>query len=255
MSLAAAPLQARVVFDGLDLAEDDRLLFTAKAGGDGASVQNALFMANVATLAVRQLTAFPEQVDILESGRTVQIRNAFGSARIPISGGLPRSIAGFPSFADGAPVLGGRVEAMAPSKDGKWILYVEPVTAAYGNLVLINAANGSRTLITRDVERPGRSFPALWSPDSRVFVYNREGKLYYHSVTASTSSSVDERYRAIGDGSIASVYWGLSGDFFYLRGSAAPNYSPEPCTPIFWRSARWLVKYPSISTPISICSG
>jgi len=217
--LTAASLPARVVFDGLDLSADDRLLFRARSAGGGAVDQSALFMATVTDLKIRQLTAFPEKIDVLEGGRTLQVRNAFGALRLNVVGGLPAGIPGFPSFMDGAPALGGRVEDMAPSADGKWILYVEPVSAAYGNLVLIDAATGKRTPVSRNVERPGRVFPAQWSPDSRVFVYAREGRLYYQSSTASPVSSVDERYRLIGDGLISSIYWGATGDFFYIRGS------------------------------------
>jgi peptidoglycan/xylan/chitin deacetylase (PgdA/CDA1 family) len=107
---------------------------------------------------------------------------------------------------------------MAASPDGKWLLYVEPVTAAFGNLLLIDTETGMRTLIASDIERPDLLFPACWSPDSRVFIYSRGGKLYYHTVSAS-SMPVDERYRLIGEGAVNAVSWGKGGDFFYLRGS------------------------------------
>lgn len=219
VGVIAFPLNAKVLFDGLDLSADGRLLFRASSDSGGAPPQTALFLADPAGLTMRHLTAFPEKMDILDSGRTIQIRNAFGASRISLSGGLPRTIPGFPSFADGAPALGGRVEELAPSADGKWLLYVEPVSAAFGNLVLIEAATGKRTSISRNVERPGRSFPASWSPDSRVFVYARGGRLYYQSLSSAASATVDERLRVIGEGSINSVFWGSAGDFFYLRGS------------------------------------
>jgi peptidoglycan/xylan/chitin deacetylase (PgdA/CDA1 family) len=209
----------RVVFSGLDLSADNRLLFRADAESDGGVRQSALFVSRLTDLSLRQMTAFPEKMEILENGRTLQVRNAFGALRIPVSGGLPQSIPGFPSFTEGVPVLGGRAEEMAPSADGRWLLYVDPVSSAYGNLVLIDTASGAKTVVSRDVERPDTRFPACWSPDSRVFVYSRGGRLYYHTVNASTAFSVDERYRLIGEGGINSVQWGNAGDFFYLRGS------------------------------------
>jgi peptidoglycan/xylan/chitin deacetylase (PgdA/CDA1 family) len=212
-------LSAKLSFRGLDLSDDNRLLFQADSDNDGTVFQNALFMSNLSDLSLRQLTAFPEQMDLIENGRTIQVRNAFGACRIPLAGGLPRSIAGLPGFADGAPILGGRVEGMAASADGKWLLYVEPVTAAYGNLVLIDTFSGARTLVSSDVERPDRFFPASWSPDSRVFIYCRGGRLYYQNIGISETISVDERYRLIGEGSINSIFWGKAADFFYLRGS------------------------------------
>jgi peptidoglycan/xylan/chitin deacetylase (PgdA/CDA1 family) len=210
---------AKINFSGLDLSEDSRLLFRADSVSDGAHAQNALFISRLTDLALRQLSVFPEKMELLENGRTLQIRNVFGAVRIPISGGLPQGVPGFPSFAGGSPVLGGRVEDAATSRDGRWLLYVEPVSPAYGNLLLVDVRSGAKILIAANVERPDKYFPACWSPDSRVFVYNRGGKLYYYTVNVSSLSTVDERHRLIGEGVINSVYWGNAGDFFYLRGS------------------------------------
>jgi peptidoglycan/xylan/chitin deacetylase (PgdA/CDA1 family) len=209
----------KVIFSGLNLSRDNRMLFRADSDVNGSNRQDALFVTRLTDLSLQQMTAFPEKIDLVENGRTLQIRNAFGAVRIPVSGGLPQTIPGFPAFADGAPVLGGRIEGIAVSGDGRWLLYVEPVTAAYGNLILINTETGYRIQVSANVERPDSSFPACWSPDSRVFVYCRGNRLYYHNVNMNSAFSVDERYRIIGEGSISSVYWTEGGDFFYLRGS------------------------------------
>jgi peptidoglycan/xylan/chitin deacetylase (PgdA/CDA1 family) len=212
-------LPAKVVFSGLDLSGDNRLLFRAGSDGDGTHVQDVVFLSRLTDLALKQMTAFPEEMELIENGKTIQVRNAFGAMRLPLAGGLPRDIPGFPAFAGGVPPAGGRLEAMASSADGKWILTLDPVSPAYGNLVLIDTASGTRSLIAADVERPDQVFPASWSPDSRVFVYNRGGRLYYYTMNTAGGTPVDERYRLIGEGSMNSIFWGNTGDFFYLRGS------------------------------------
>ncbi|MDR0378180.1 MAG: hypothetical protein LBH70_10360 [Spirochaetaceae bacterium] len=220
--LALAPVcgvWGTVSFSGLNLSGDNRMLFRADSNAAGSTRQSAVFISRLTDLSLQQITVFPEKMDLIENGRTLQIRSAFGAVRLPVSGGIPQTIPGFPAFADGAPVLGGRVEDMVVSSDGRWILYVEPVTAAYGNLLIINTETGARTHVSANVERPGAYFPASWSPDSRVFVYSRGNRLYYHSINATTTFSVDERYRLIGEGTISSVYWTRGGDFFYLKGS------------------------------------
>jgi len=216
---AALPIDARTVFDGLDIGAEDRLLFRASSGGDGSPRQSALFIADIVSGALRQLTAFPERLELVDGRRTLQIRNPFGAVRVSLGGGLPTPVKGFPSFASGAVVLSGRPEEIAASPDGKWILYVEPTSPAFGRLVLIDAATGARTRIVDGVERPGRAFPASWSPDSRVFVYARDRRLYSRAVDSTPSSLVDERYRMVGEGTTASIRWGGAGDFFYIRGS------------------------------------
>ncbi|MDR2159454.1 MAG: polysaccharide deacetylase family protein [Treponema sp.] len=214
--LVLFPAAARVRFGGLDLSDDNRLLFLAGSRGRAGN-QNALFLSRLADLSLQQFTAFPEKMELVEGGRTIQIRNAFGLLRVPLAGGLPRSISGFSSFTAGGPVPEGRIEEIAVSPDGRWLLRVEGVSAAYGNLVLIETASGTKRLVAENAERPGRRFPACWSPDSRVFVYCRGSKLYYYSVNP--LSGLDERRRLIGGGNVNSVAWGNGGEFFYLRGS------------------------------------
>ncbi|WP_169312632.1 polysaccharide deacetylase family protein [Leadbettera azotonutricia] len=205
-------------FSALDLSADNRLLFKANSAGSGAAAQSALFIARLPDPALQQLSSFPEKMDLIDNGRMLQIRNAFGCSRLPISGGLPRQIPGFPSFAGGSPASSGRVEDMAVSADGRFLLYIDPVSAAYGNLVMLDASSGAKITVALHVERPDRIFPASWSPDSRVFVYARGGKLYYYTVNPA-SAPVDEKFRFIGEGTVNSVYWGRGGDFFYLRAS------------------------------------
>ncbi|MDR1287308.1 MAG: polysaccharide deacetylase family protein [Treponema sp.] len=209
---------AKVGFYDLDLSEDNRLLFRAESSGDGAPDQHALFISRLTDRALQQITAFPEKMELLGEGRTLQIQNVFGAVRIPVSGGLPRGVPGFPSFIAGVPAAGGRAEDLAASPDGRWALFLEAESSAYGNLVLLEIASGARRIAARHVERPGPYFPASWSPDSRLFIYSREGRLYYHTVNL--PEGMDEQYRTIGEGEINSVSWLPSGDFFYLKGSA-----------------------------------
>ncbi|MDR2517525.1 MAG: polysaccharide deacetylase family protein [Spirochaetaceae bacterium] len=213
--LFRVPLAANVNFSGLDLSSDNRLLFGAESGAEIR--QGTLYITALRNPALRQLTAFPEKMEPVDGGKSVQIRNAFGVIRMPLSGGLPAPVPGLPGIFTGGEVTSGRAEGMAASADGKWLLIVEPSSAAYGNLALLDTATGQRTLVASDVERPG-VFPASWSPDSRVFVYERSGRLYYHT-TGSASHTVDERYRLIGEGSINAVRWNSGGDFFYIRGA------------------------------------
>ncbi len=217
---ATVTLWANTEFSGLDLSSDNRLLFSAQTGGDGAPRQDALFLAYPEKGTLRQLTAYPERVEILDSGRLIQIRNPFGILRVPSSGGLPKSVPGFPSFSEGATVRPGRIEDMVASPDGRWLLTIEPTSAAYGRLVLIDTIAGARATIAEGVERPGTIFPASWSPDSKIFVYNRARRLYFRPVGSDVNAVVDERYRLIGEGSMRSIRWGLeTSDFFYFKGT------------------------------------
>ncbi|MDR0475008.1 MAG: hypothetical protein LBH43_15210, partial [Treponema sp.] len=212
-----------ISFQGLDLSDDDRLLFRA----DFES-QHALFVSRLGDLSLQQVTAFPERLELVENNRTIVAHNRFGAVKIPVSGGLPAPVSGFPSFAAGDVPLKGRLQEFAASADGRWILYVEPTSPAYGNLLLTETtsggaaggtAGGIKRIVSERVELPADDFPARWSPDSRLFVYSKNGRLYYFPILQDSAPIADERFRQIGPGGITAVLWGQQRDFFYLQGN------------------------------------
>ncbi|MDR2478154.1 MAG: hypothetical protein LBD48_02440, partial [Treponema sp.] len=137
LSTVAADPNARLSFGGLNLSDDNRLLFQADSGGG----QRAIFVSRLADLAMQQITAFPERIELVDNGRSILVHNSFGLTRISVAGDLPRPVPGFPSFTAGTAPAGGRSTPLAPSADGRWILYVAPSSAAYGNLILLNTEN------------------------------------------------------------------------------------------------------------------
>jgi peptidoglycan/xylan/chitin deacetylase (PgdA/CDA1 family) len=217
--LPSWPAGASIVFSGLDLSEDDRILFRGDQDPRGKRTQGTLFISNLFDSSISQLTILPEEIALLENGRILQVSNAFGSLRLPVTGGIPRSIPGFPSFVQGSLILGGRTEDAAVSGDGRYILHLKPTSFAFGDLILTDTREGRRTLISSNIELPDKYFPACWSPDSRAFIYQRGNRLYYQPAALGSLAQVDDRHRLIGEGAVNSVYWGTGEDFFYIRGS------------------------------------
>jgi peptidoglycan/xylan/chitin deacetylase (PgdA/CDA1 family) len=227
--LLVFPLFGKIRFSGLDLSEDNRLLFKADSSGGGAETQGALFLAQLpdpaataeplaaASGSVTQLSIFPEKMELLADGKFLLVHSAFGSQRIPAEGGIPKSFPGFPSFTGGS-TPGGRVESTAASPDGRWLLYVEPQSYSTGTLILLDGESGKKIQVSTELERPGRLFPARWSGDSRGFLYTKGQKLYFYTINTQTVPPA-ERYRLIGEGAINSVYWGAGEFFYYMQGS------------------------------------
>jgi hypothetical protein len=225
LALASIRAGAEIRFSGLDLAADPdpRLLFAAvssyTSSDAGFRVPGArqLFAANTGDRSVNRLSACPEKLALLDGGKTLLAQSVYGIYTLPVTGGLPRAIPGFPAFT-GSYAAPGQAESVAPSPDGRWFLFVEPSSYAFGDLVLVDSVTGVRHIAAVSMERPGGAFPAAWSADSRFFLYSRSGKLYYFLVNTAASPG-DEALRFVGDGSVKSVYWAEDG-FFYLRGSA-----------------------------------
>ncbi len=132
-----------------------------------------------------------------------------------------------PSFTAGSPVASGTALPMATSPDGRWLLFVRQRSAAYGDLVLLDADGGAETVVATGVALSLAEPPALWSPDGRFFVYPRGSTLYYFALAQLAEGRVlAEELRRVGDGRTANVRWGASGTLFYLDGSIV--YAIEP---------------------------
>jgi len=204
-----------VNFSSLNLSGDDRLLFKAEFEG-----QNAFFIASLNDRSIQQITVLPEKMYLVDSGKTILALNHFGAVKIPVTGGgLPQPLPGYPSFTNNNIPLKGRLQDIAPSPCGNWILHLDPVSRGYGNLLLINIENGGQKIVSERVELPGSDFPARWSHDSRLFVYEKGGRLYYFPIIDDVSVLIDERFRMIGEGGITSVLWASDRSFYYLSGS------------------------------------
>jgi len=200
-------------FSDLNLSNDDKLLFKAHS-----ETQNALFVSTLTDMSIQQLTFLPEKLQLVDNGRIILAVNRFGAAIIPVTGGLPIMIPRFPSLVNGN-AQEGRTQELAASGDGKWIVYIEPVSPAYGNLFLTEVSSGSNWLISENVELSAVDFPVKWSPDSRLFVYSKGGRLFYFPIISDISVFVNERFRLIGQGGINSVLWGQRDEFYYFTGN------------------------------------
>ena len=200
-----------VNFQDINLSGDDRLIFRADFDN-----QHAVFVSQLNDMSIRQLTAYPEKIYLVDNGKTIIALSRFGAMNIPAAGGIPAPLNGYPSFANGSIPLGGRLQDISPSADGRWALYAEPVSPSYGNLILIDIHSGIKRTVSEKIELPASDFPVKWSPDSRFFVYSKAGRLYYFPLLNNLSSLVDERFRMIGPGGINSVLWGQQGDFYYI---------------------------------------
>ena len=208
--LAVSAAYPQTAFSGLDLSASDRLLFSAVSRSPRLGDFSTLFLADLGTRAMRQLTFYPEEVLLLQDREVLQIRNRFGVFRSEPGFARIAPVAGFPSFLAGAQITTGEAAPMVTSPDGKYLLFVRQRSAAYGDLVLLSG--GAETVIATGVELSLSEPPALWSPDSRFLVYARGSTLYYFALAQLAEDRVlAEELRRVGDGRGANVRWSSSG--------------------------------------------
>ena len=198
---AAACLSAEVSFSGLHLSKDNKLLFQATADIPGHDEFRTLFLADVKSGAIRQMTFFPEELRFLPQTGQIQFQNRFGVFRTDKDLANPAPISRFPSFVTGKQVQTGKIAPIQASPDGRFLLYLEPASSAYGDLVLLDIASGKTEIVSKQVELSVSGPMAEWSPNSQFFIYAKTGRLFYFSLDQFLNGRlVGESYRSIGEG-------------------------------------------------------
>lgn len=227
--LAVPGATAQAVFAGPDLSATDRLLVSARVSAPSDGPYATLFLADARTRAMRQLTFYPEEALLLQDGEVLQIRNRFGVFRTAPGFSGMTAVAGLASSGSGAgaTVASGTIAPMAASPDGRWLVYVRQRSAAHGDLVLLDAGAGAETVIATGVEASLDEPTALWSPDSRFFLYARGSTLYYVALAQlSEGRLLAEELRRVGAGRAASACWSAGGTLYYVDGAIV--YAIEP---------------------------
>ncbi len=183
---------------------------------------------------MRQLTFFPEDIQLLQGREAIQIQNRFGVFRSAQGFGNIAPLAMFPSFVAGSQMQGGKIFPMRTSPDGKYLLFIRPRTPAQGDLTLLDVVTGAETLISEKVELSLQELPAVWSPDSRFIVFAKASSLYYYSLAQLQEKRVlTEALRKIGDGTIASMQWSRNRSLYYISGVIVYEIDP---TELFTRA-------------------
>jgi WD40 repeat protein len=114
----------------------------------------------------------------------------------------------------------GKLLPLQTSPDGRFLLYLEPTSPAYGNLMLSDLQRERNEVVSSRQELALSSPPVRWSPDSKYFIYGKGGKLYYFSIDQFLRDTLPaESIRLLGAGTIDSIQWGDRGDLYFIEGS------------------------------------
>jgi len=217
---AVCSLWAEVRFAGLDLTANNLLLFKVRSDSPDCGAYDTLFKADLATGTLTQLTHFPERLVYLSGRKVLQLQNRFGvfHSAATFSDFQPYPV--FDSFVAEDTILQGKLNPLALSPNGRYLLYLKPSSPAYGDLFLVDLQAESEQLVTKDIEIDLESTPVVWAPDSSFFVYSKDAVIYYISVRQLEDEWViDESYRQIGEGRIGNMGAGREASLYYLSDS------------------------------------
>lgn len=226
--LIVATLPGEVVFSGLDLDSQSRLVFSARNTSSSGSDYQVWFRSDLAAgTPPEPLTFYPESVTFLASLGQVQIQNRFGIWRIDPSTSAVTSVS--PQVFGRDPGVGeGKSLPLAFSPDGALVLGFRPVSSVTGSLELRDLATSTVSVIASGLDLSYQGLPVRWSPDSQFFVYEKRGSLFYYSLRQLKESRVpEESLRRIGPGLLSSVSWGVGGELSYVADQVLYRILPE----------------------------
>jgi len=211
---------AEPIYSVSDLSNDERLLLSITASQPGWGDFTSLFTVNLNNNdRLDTQTFFPEISHYFPDTGELEIQNRFGLYRvIPGDAAGIRELPFYPVFSRDGNLEYGRILPVSSSPDGKWVIKQEAVTAVRGKLVLYSQSGGDRLVISDNHVLNYRGTPALWSPDSRCFLYSKNGRIFYVSTLQLESGRLpDESFREIGEGTLANVKWTDSDALYYLK--------------------------------------
>ena len=173
------PLAAKISFGTYDINSNDEVLFALKQNMPGTSSYSSLFYSKLVNGESQKtpelLTCYPEQMELLEEGSVLQLRNRYGIGRYNTK---------TDSFAwvektEGIPVNSLPVSPYSISSDGKWLVKIERYSLSTGSLVIQNVQTGKSAVLCESVRQSYKSLPVKWAPDSSILIYEKEGELYF----------------------------------------------------------------------------
>ncbi len=226
-------LFSQVSFSDIDLNTENQLLFSVEHSDSAQDSYKSLFWYDLGKSIVqtvsaletpnpRLLTCYPEKLDVLQDGKIVQVQNKYGTFHYSVDSkhllqiSLPQEIIERKdSF---IPIKHTRLVPSSLSADGKYYCYVEQKTPAVGSLCVKNIETGAKIELNTNTDFSYDDVPVLWSPDSAILVYEKNGFLYFLNFkNGFTAKQIPEEYRQIGQGTIRNVYWASSKLLMYIN--------------------------------------
>jgi len=216
-SLISFSTFAKISFGSLDLNSSDEILFTVKQDMTGMKAYTSLFYAKLKDGLPEKnpllLTCYPEQMELLEEGRILQIRNRYGTGHFDTE---KESFSWVEAEAE-IPENSLPVSPYSVSPDGKWICKIEKDTLSSGILIVQNVASGQSAVLCEQVRLSYEAVPVKWAPDSSLVLYEKnENVLFCNPEAVIRAVEMDEKYRKIGRGTINSVNWTSEKNLVYV---------------------------------------
>lgn len=201
-------IHAEVLFSGLNINNDNDFLFSVTQFMPGFGDYKTLFSGNAGSDAMEALSFFPEKSWYNKNRETYFLQNRYGLFQSTDGLKSMKAVEGFHSFVNGEFIKSGKILSVAVSPDGTKLLFVKPLSIVTGELYLFDLISGESQDLKTEIDLTYEMDYALWSPDSRLFIYTKEDNLYYYSLEQFEEDRVlTESLRSVGKGKLNSISW------------------------------------------------
>lgn len=202
----SSPLFANISFDNIDVNENDEVLYTINQQLFEGESYNSLVYTKLQNGTHQSthdfITCFPEQMELLNDKKTLQIRNKYGVAKYDLIANKMNWVSKVKSIPETTLPL----SAYSVSNNGEWYCYLESTGDVKASLILKNTKTGKEKTLCTDILMDYEKVPVKWAPDSSVLLYENHNNIYFCNPEAYLKGiEVDEKNRKIGRGSINSV--------------------------------------------------
>lgn len=157
---------------------------------------------------LKALSFNPETILFNRVTSSVFIQNRIGIYRYDHANRQIEEPNGLPSFTTGEEFSIYTPSKISLSPNGRFLLTKQPQSPTRADIYLYDTADKTYRILIKETDRnPGKE-TALWSPDSRYFIYQKEQKIYYFSLSDDqTGKQLEEKWRCISHTSLANCAW------------------------------------------------
>lgn len=209
------------------LALDDYNNFLFHSSEDGITTQDtpetSLFYGKLysETPDVQAISFRPEHLIYNRNSECVFLQNRFGIFVYMQNENAIKALPNIPNFLSGEEYNIYDLCKIAISPNGRYLLYKKAVSPTRADIFLYDLASSQPALIINAADRcPGETV-AKWSPDSSHFIYQKNNKIYYFSISNySQNRQLEESWRFIADVKLANGEWADNGRFIWAEKEA-----------------------------------
>lgn len=220
MLVLPAFLFAGISFDSLNLSPDNQLLYTVTQKASGITPYSVLYsykLHDEACISQNNipdiLTCYPEHISSLNNGKSMQVRNRYGTALYDFEKGSLSWIARTAIM----PEKSFSLSPIMTSPDGTWIVFMRKTGSSTGELVIQEVSTKKYVILDREASYSYTTLPVKWSPDSKNFIYQKGSSVYFCNPSKMFQGiQLEGQYRRIGRGKISNVQWCNNTTIAYL---------------------------------------